>query len=251
MQCDPSSFNVRIGPSYSYYKKKAPSAAPIYDVFAADCFATHKRVDHAATRFAIPAAELGRDSGHPHVPAVFVVQIQIPSEPPPLFSSVTDGPGWSIVFYFRITEASVASYKAGAEHCSPALLLWAKWCELATSDVELRKRFKVIGACSNLGELGVSSSFQSWNAKPVLIRRTGSLHRGKGFMEFDIHVHKFDSLAKTMIHQLSSRVGLMYMTVGFVVEGRADDELPECLFGCVGVNKMQEALAEIIDFADQ
>jgi hypothetical protein len=36
---------------------------------------------------------------------VFVVQIQIPSEPPPsIFSTVEDGPGWAIVMYFKITE---------------------------------------------------------------------------------------------------------------------------------------------------
>ena len=65
-------------------------------------------------------------------------------------------------------------------------------------------------------------------------------------MEFDVHVHKFDNLAKTMIHSLSSGVGKMYMTIGFVIEGREDDELPECLFGCVGVNKMLEDRAAFL-----
>lgn len=45
------------------------------------------------------------NTGHEFVPPVFVVQIQIPSEPPAsLFSTVEDGPGWSIVMYLRITE---------------------------------------------------------------------------------------------------------------------------------------------------
>jgi hypothetical protein len=36
-----------------------------------------------------------------------VVQIQIPSEPPPsLFTTVEDGPGWAILIYFRITEVN-------------------------------------------------------------------------------------------------------------------------------------------------
>jgi hypothetical protein len=80
----------------------------------------------------------------------------------------------------------------------------------------------------------------------VLIRRTGSIHKGPNYIEFDIHVHKFATMAKQSIHFLSSRCGLMYMTIGFVIEGRGDDELPETLFGCVAVNKPQEDCAEFL-----
>ena len=29
----------------------------------------------------------------------------------------------------------------------------------------------------------------------------------------------------------------MVMQIGFVIEGQTDDQLPECIFGCVEVNK--------------
>lgn len=86
----------------------------------------------------------------------------------------------------------------------------------------------------------------SYNAKPVLIRRTGSITRGPNYLEVDIHVHKFANLAKKSIHALSSRCGLMYMQIGFVVEGRDDSELPETLFACVAVNRPQEDMAEFL-----
>ena len=38
----------------------------------------------------------------------------------------------------------------------------------------------------------------------------------------------------------------MYMQIGFVIEGREDKELPEALFGCVGVNKPQEDQADFL-----
>ena len=39
---------------------------------------------------------------------------------------------------------------------------------------------------------------------------------------------------------------MMYMQIGFVIEGRDDKELPEVLFACVAVNKPQEEQAEYL-----
>lgn len=92
----------------------------------------------------------------------------------------------------------------------------------------------------------------SFNAKPVLIRRTGSIFVGSNYIEIDVHVHKFANLAKKSIHALSSRCGQMYMQIGFVVEGREEHELPESLFACVGVNRPQEERAEyLFDVAEE
>ena len=45
------------------------------------------------------------------VPPIFVIQIQIPSEPPTsLFTTVQDGPGWAIVMYYRVTEVTHVLY---------------------------------------------------------------------------------------------------------------------------------------------
>ena len=83
-----------------------------------------------------------------------------------------------------------------------------------------------------------------------LCRRTGSIFRGVNdgvkYMEMNIHVHKFATLAKQSIHYISSRCGQMFMQIGFVIEGREDTELPETMFACVAVNKPQEEKAEFI-----
>jgi Protein ENHANCED DISEASE RESISTANCE 2, C-terminal len=86
----------------------------------------------------------------------------------------------------------------------------------------------------------------SYNAKPVLIRRTGTIFKGPNYLEMDIHVHKFANIAKQSIHVLTSRCALMAMQIGFVIEGREDSELPETLFACVAVNKPQEDMAEFL-----
>jgi hypothetical protein len=73
------------------------------------CCSTKLRADHCASRFQFldPAtgAPINIDTHHPYVPPVFVIQIQIPSDPPSgFFSSAEDGPGWAILMYYKITE---------------------------------------------------------------------------------------------------------------------------------------------------
>ena len=58
------------------------------------------------------------------------------------------------------------------------------------------------------------SMITSYNAKPVLIRRTGSIFRGNNYLEMNIHVHKFATMAKQSIYQISSRCGVMFMQIG-------------------------------------
>jgi len=133
---------VRIGPNYDRFKKKAPSAAPLFDIIGVDCFCTKNRLDHATQRFQLPDTS-DIDTHHPHVPPIFVVQIQIPAEPPPsLFSNVEDGPGWSILMYYRISPDTCRQLKNVAT-ASPAVQLFAQWCEKAPHDAAWRGRFKV------------------------------------------------------------------------------------------------------------
>jgi hypothetical protein len=244
---DPTEFNVRIGPNYSWNKKKAPSAAALYECFAVDVFSAAARIDNVGQRFEIPDMYTKVNTRNAFVPPVFVVQIQIPADSPSLFSTVTDGPGWAMCMFFRITESTLTQLK-DLNNASPAVRLWAKWCEHAEQDKDWRSRFKFIPSCSNLVELGVPSSIANWNAKPILIRKTGTLFRGNNskYMEFDMHVHKFDNLAKKSIHYMTAMCSSMYMQIGFVIEGIKDDELPEVLFGACAINCPQESRSEFL-----
>lgn len=101
-----------------------------------------QRVDHAAERFQLPDTS-HINTHHAHVPPIFVVQLQIPSEPPKsMFSSSDNGPGWALVMYYRITEDTCRQLK-DLSTASPAVKLWAEWCEKAQHDAAMRARFKV------------------------------------------------------------------------------------------------------------
>ena len=71
-----------------------------------------------------------------------VVQLQIPSEPPGMFSTAEDGPGWALVMYFMITEQT-RSEVVNLGTASPAVKLWVEWCTKAMQDKDMRARFKV------------------------------------------------------------------------------------------------------------
>ena len=77
------------------------------------CFCSTKlRADHAAREVKLPDTS-DIDTHNPFVPPMLVVQIQIPSDPPPMFGAVEDGPGWAILMYFKITEVCIDSTSFG------------------------------------------------------------------------------------------------------------------------------------------
>jgi hypothetical protein len=49
----------------------------------------------------------------------------------------------------------------------------------------------------------------------------------------DINIHKFGSLPKKALEIMFNRFDQMVISMGFCIESRVDDEMPETLFGCV------------------
>lgn len=47
-------------------------------------------------------------------------------------------------------------------------------------------------------------SCAGYNAKPVLIRSTGTLIKGNGYVEMDVNVHRFNSLPKKALQIMVS-----------------------------------------------
>lgn len=139
-KCDHRRFKLRVGPNYDRNKQKAPSSTPLYEVFAMDVFCTDKRIDNVTSRMELPDTS-DLNYSNPHVPRIFVVQLQLPSDPPPMLSTVEDGPGWSLVMYFKMTKET-CDQLANIETASPAVKLFAKWCE-KSDDPAWKSRFKV------------------------------------------------------------------------------------------------------------
>jgi hypothetical protein len=200
--CDASTFNLRVGPDYARNGRKAPSAPALLQIVGVDCVRCNGRIDNIGARVDFPPEWTDMPEYQPGVPPLFIVNMQIPSEfPTSIFKEITDGPGWSLVLYFRLTPetAQALAYPDSAPNGNR---LYAKYCQNApeanihSSSSPWKARFKATMRCQNINEFGLPSFITSYNAKPVLIRNTGTLIRGANYIEMDINVHRFGSVPK-------------------------------------------------------
>ena len=98
-EVDHSSFLLRVGPNYQKTGTKAPSPASLYEIVGVDCIQAGNKINDIASKLTIPKDWNDIETNHPHVPSLFVVNMQIPSSfESSLFGSITDGEGWSLVY---------------------------------------------------------------------------------------------------------------------------------------------------------
>lgn len=247
-------FDLRVGPNYASTKKKAPSGPPFTELVGVDLVRSDKRIDNIGQYLDFPSEwtdekyALGGSDG----PTLFVVNVQIPTDSleggiTSFFDNTTDGVGVSIVFYFRMKEELAASLREESSvDVSPAGQLFADFCEEAHDEdfaSAWKGRFKVILAIKDIEEYRLPGFISSYNAKPVLIRTTGQVHRGKNYVEQDINCHAFGAVARKALGVLMDKFHTMSFDVGYVIESRGDDEMPETLLGSGSFNEPNKDLA--------
>mmetsp|Transcript_46978 Transcript_46978/g.80882 ORF Transcript_46978/g.80882 Transcript_46978/m.80882 type:complete len:196 (+) Transcript_46978:187-774(+) len=172
---------------------------------------------------------------HSHIPQFIVVNVQLPSTAPSMMSSETDGPGYQVVHYFEIAPETVEELKH-PDTASEGTRLLEEYCMKAEHDDKFRGRFKVIGILRNPKDLNLPSFITNYNGKPVLINKSGRLFRGPNYLEMDVNVHNFSYLAKKGLFYMQSKFIQAYLNVGFVIEGRGNDQQPEKMIGCAQFN---------------
>lgn len=62
--------------------------------------------------------------------------------------------------------------------------------------------------------------------------------RGDHYLEMDVNIHRWGNIARQAIGILFSRFGQMVNSIGFCIESVEDEEMPENLFGCGKVIKV-------------
>jgi hypothetical protein len=250
-----SCFDVRSH-GYLTTKKKIPSPGELYECVAVDCFVSNMRVPEIAPRVTFGREFNIHSTGKTwKSPDIFIVSISIPTEAPSFGKSSDDGPGATIVGYFKMKEETrtilrritAVGYDPSVDisdsdvdvqkRITNGVRLWERYCQEASGDPTFQARFKLI-PLGNLEELGCPGYISKYNGKPVLIKRnqvTGFFNDFPSLncMEFDISLHPFPYLFKQGMAYMKDYYDRTVWTFGFVIEGRSNDELPEVVIGAM------------------
>lgn len=122
----------------------------------------------------------------------------------------------------------------------------------AETEPDMRTRFKALAIVNNLEQIGMHRLITPFNGKPVLITESGSLLRGvakkkegvngaitpakvgdasgatferEEYLELDIHVRRWNFMARKGLNKLEPKFGILNLSVAFIVEGREDTEV--------------------------
>lgn len=240
-----STFRVRqVG--YSKHGKKAKSQEAFYEAVSVDMYDTASRIPCLADKLELPTPE--RLSPDPAIPSLFVVVAHIPSETGPMsVQPDADGHGYQMCIVFQLTERTVhdlQSLKEGGTCAREASLkLLKRWCTLAPEEPFAERkefgRFKVLAQVRNIDDVSIPSFAKRYNGKPALIRKTGQLYRcgpSKSYLNMDINVHAFGYMARSGLQSIFRDFQDFILSVGFTIESRENEELPECILGCFDLN---------------
>ncbi|KAL3794961.1 hypothetical protein ACHAWO_003458 [Cyclotella atomus] len=250
---------------YLTTKKKISSPGELYECIAVDCFQSDNRYSEMAMRVVLPKVEFkDQDTKRWKSPDLFVVSISIPTEAPSIGKRTDDGPGTTVVGYFKMKESTrtilrritADGYDSSADNTESGVdaqkqitngvKLWeedpliVQYCKTAPTDSNFQARFKLIPQL-NIQELGCPSYISKYNGKPVLIKRNGVTGFLNDYpeisaMEFGICLHPFPYLFKqAMAYIKDNYFDKAVAKFGFVIEGRSDDELPEVVLGAMQV----------------
>eukprot|EP00953_Heterococcus_sp_UTEX-ZZ885_P018512 10334-Heterococcus_DN1.PRE.1 len=149
-------FMVRHGPNYKKVGKK-PSESALYEMAGCDLYSTAtSKMDLLADKLKLPTPP--HASPMPHVPALLVVNVQLPLEEPSMLRSQSDGATLHCVFYFtmsaetaqQLSSAAASGSGTSSSELSPSLQLLCEYCSRAESDAEMRGRFKTMATVNNI-----------------------------------------------------------------------------------------------------
>ncbi|TMW62094.1 hypothetical protein Poli38472_009587 [Pythium oligandrum] len=218
---------------YKKTKRKEASQGALFEFIGADLLRTTRKTDLLSQRIELPEEYTGEK--------LFVINAQLPSYGPSVWGDASyDGPGYSMVMCWRIPSEICEELK---EPKTKTIRLLKRFLE-AGNDTSLTDRFKVIAQVTNQDDCGLSGMAKkllvTHNATPVLTRPQHRIyHFDDGSTEVVIDVHAFSYIARRGIYMLLDKTAKLVIDVAFVLQGEAEDELPERILGCCRLDSLE------------
>lgn len=263
---------VRAGPDFFKTGLKCETNGSLYECVSLDIVtATNKIEDIFSRNLAQPpidtssVSESDRSGGDRlqwrpgcPFPRILLVNVQLPSRAGPTLygEHPKEDSGCSVVAVFRIRPETLQMLER-LDEAPPHLHLCKSFlegqCGDPGSDAKDAKRslfsrrnlsvkatknsglFKAVALGENPEEVNIPKWMEKYNGKPCLITKSGSIvrHPSGEWIEIGVDVRRFSTLARNMLVNFRSFLPKARVHVAFLIQGVANEELPEGLLADV------------------
>lgn len=263
-------FSLRTGPDYKKNGLKAPSQRSLYDMFAIELVRSEKRIHHISKHLdwgrirkhhpVVETDEVAELCRAAQIPRYMVVHFLFPLEDDAFLwrSEELKCKNCSMVQVSSISDHCLKlvkdSLELGENGISGSIGLLRKFFDVQEGNQYLR-RFKGVAEIMSLEEYGFNAFIKPilyrYNAKPFVIKNTSTFFKDEeiSYLEVDIDVHEFNSIARRVFSGIRDMIPELQLNFGWTIEGREDDELPECIVSAFTVKSLNIKSCPVI-FSD-